>query len=122
MESHAESDHPCWRVTRLHDQTWRWPSELEAGTVFDGSVVATVSTIDLTIFRNYRVVGRETVHVPAGDFETWRVESEDTSLTNRTPVRGTYWVAEHVGLVRTEQAMMGSDRLTAELLSWTDGP
>ncbi len=108
---------------RFREQTWRWPHELSAGAVFEGSVLAAMSTIEIDLFRSYHVREREHVRVPAGEFDAWRVESADTTVTNPTPVAaGTYWVAEGIGLVRTEQAITGSERMVAELTSWTDAP
>ena len=98
---------------------WRWPVVLEPGTTFGGTARLRVQSDPqtwLTIERRHRVEQRETTAVPAGTFDAWRVDvSEETrDAEGAETVRGTLWVAEGVGLVRSVTGA-GRDQQVMEL-------
>lgn len=95
---------------------WRWPAQLEADQRFEG-----IATFDprnaemrppegaagpamLRVRRAHRVIRRESVEVPAGRFDAWRVEFEETQQFGEhgETGNGVQWVAPEVGLVKLE--------------------
>ncbi|MGE0786219.1 MAG: hypothetical protein AB7S26_11060 [Sandaracinaceae bacterium] len=95
---------------------WRWPAALSAGQSFSGTARfdprrAAMAVPDgttepdvLRVTRDHRVVGQESVEVPAGRFEAWRVDYEERQAFGEhgETGSGTVWVAEGVGLVRSQ--------------------
>jgi hypothetical protein len=56
---------------------------------------------DHVVRREYAVVGREEVAVPAGNFRAWRLDFAQTGdAAAGLSQRGVVWLAEAVGLVR----------------------
>lgn len=97
---------------------WRWPASLAEDERFEGT-----ATFDprrahmrppegeeeseaamLRVTRRHVVRGRETVEVPAGTYEAWRVDYEERQSFGSHGETGTgsLWVAEGVGLVKSE--------------------
>lgn len=118
-----------YRDTRRTAQ-WRWPVELAEGTAFRGTVTFDVSEAaarppdgaegdddHLTVSRNYVVAGRESVEVPAGTFDAWRVVFEERQAFRgpRETGNGTLWVAPEVGLVKSRLENSRGQVQTTEL-------
>lgn len=95
---------------------WRWPAELAAGQRFEGVATFDPRRADmrppegatgpamLRVRRRHHVIRQETVEVPAGRFEAWRVEFEETQQFGEhgETGNGVQWVAAEVGLVKLE--------------------
>ncbi|HKO97645.1 MAG TPA: hypothetical protein VJU86_11670 [Pyrinomonadaceae bacterium] len=63
-----------------------------------------------------RVVGPETVEVPAGKFQAMKVETK--VIQGGTPVSKTYWFANWIGLVKS-MTDTGSVKSTTELIDYS---
>lgn len=94
-------------LSELLSQGWRWPLHLQAGAHFGGELRRQVMDQQITVEREHRVIGRESVSTPAGSFDAWRVELTDRASPGTPPGEGTAWVAEGVGLVRLRQPTAG---------------
>ncbi len=100
----------------LSEPTWRWPPRLRVGEVFEGEVSLLLEgESPIATRRRHRVIARERVSVPAGDFDCWRVDITEWLEGQATPA-GSVWVAEGVGLVRSRRELPSETR-TMELIS-----
>jgi len=106
---------------QLDRQTWRWPDALRIGLEFAGTVDAVIGSMRVTARPEHRVIGREPVSVPAGLFEAWRVETTDTPDVGGEPHHSTWWVVEHLGLVKSVQEVDAETTLVQELTHYQDG-
>lgn len=94
------------RTLRFDRQTWRWPARLELGATFDGDVTVVLAGRPLgEVHRTHRVLAREPIEVEAGAFDAVRVETIDRH--GSTEIRSTWWVADGIGLVRSEESLGG---------------
>ncbi len=95
---------------------WRWPAALTPGLRFRGTATFDPRQADmrppdgvtepslLRVTRRHVVERQETIEVPAGRFEAWRVEYEESQQFGEhgETGRGVQWVAPEVGLVKLE--------------------
>jgi hypothetical protein len=83
---------------------WRWPRTLDIGREIKGAVEVKHpnTTTGIRIERSHRVIGREVVEVPAGRFDAYRVQFDETTRVadKAFAVKGDIWIAEGVGLVK----------------------
>ena len=89
----------------------RWESPEVPAVIEVGTKWETAYTMEQLgrVPTNYTVAGMETVTVPAGTFETYRVNYESTLNTGEKPylitqkTTGTKWYAPNVGLVKWDE-------------------
>ncbi|HET8860361.1 hypothetical protein [Marivirga sp.] len=85
------------------------PENLEAGQYLeDGGVKMTMKgpmQMNMGVkIQDRKVMAKENIEVPAGNFEAWRINSVvrfDAMVTRET--KNVEWIAKNVGLVRSEQ-------------------
>ncbi len=85
------------------------PDNLEVGQYLeDGGVNMTISgpmQMNMAIkIQDRKVMAKETIEVPAGTYEAWKINSivkMDMMMTRET--KNVEWIAKNVGLVRSEQ-------------------
>lgn len=92
---------------------WRWPRELRAGLTLEGTATfrpaederdaVTTAHAIARATRRHTVGARESVEVPAGTFDAWRIEyTEERELGEHGESgHGTQWIAPEAGLVRS---------------------
>jgi hypothetical protein len=107
-------------LLRFEGQTWRWPSVLRDGLEFGGTVDGVAGSLRRELTREHRVISRESITVPAGTFSAWRIEVVDRGPNAPTGAPGTWWVAEHVGLIRSVQVVDSTTTLVQELVERRD--
>ncbi|MFK7989271.1 MAG: hypothetical protein AB8I08_24845 [Sandaracinaceae bacterium] len=112
---------------------WRWPAELAEGLRFEGTASFdpdgsdmqrppdAVGPLVLRVTRHHVVERRERIEVPAGTFETWRVAYEENhAFGDRSETgNGVLWVAEGIGLVKSEAENAAGVTQTIELIRGT---
>ncbi len=80
------------------------PGDIQVGDDWSQSLVVEVSvdnrTMSFTIDNEFKATGYESVSVPAGTFETLKVEME-SSTDGGNPLKQTLWYAQDVGLVKS---------------------
>ena len=103
-------------ITQVGEPTWRWPAHLREGQTFEGDVTTRIGGESGTSHRTHRVLKREPVSVPAGDFDGWQVEVVE-QLASEADLAGTLWIAEGVGLLRSRREYLPGEEETVELLS-----
>ena len=64
-------------LSELKVQGWRWPAHLRAGAIFGGELRRTMLQQTLSVEREHRVLGIESVSTPAGSYDAWHVELTD---------------------------------------------
>lgn len=97
------------------DVGWRWPVELEVGAEFEGVVTMRMFGREHRARRRHTVGEVERVIVPAGSYEATRVEFVDSA--DQGELRGTVWVRESIGLIRSEREVRPGERVVLELSS-----
>lgn len=112
---------------------WRWPAELAEGMRFEGTASFdpegsdmqrppdAVGPLVLRVTRHHVVERRERIEVPAGTFEAWRVAYEENhAFGDRSETgNGVLWVAEGIGLVKSEAENAAGVTQTIELMRGT---
>lgn len=85
------------------------PSKLEPGMELDDGTVTMVTQAGVmsmnfkTHIHNRKVEGRETIETPAGTFECYRISQDaDVKSIVNVSTKSTEWVAEDVGVVKSE--------------------
>lgn len=83
------------------------PADLEVGKTWESTVTIGSSTINST----NKVDGRETITVPAGEFEAYRIISTSrmTSPTNTAEVNMKAWLVPNVGYIRMRSETIPSE-------------
>ena len=75
-------------------------TELKAGQLWDGvpGIFFISDTGKTTLVSQVRVVKQETVRVPAGDFASWRIEteSEESRSWSRAKIKCTFWYSQQM--------------------------
>jgi len=100
------------------------PNNLQVGDEWSQTTGLTAEAGDLSqnarVISNYRVVGVESVTVPAGTFDALKIEQRSTMIFNGQELltEATLWYALGVGNVRTENGLTGGDRFTLQLISY----
>ena len=117
------------------EDRWRWPVRLRTDLRFEGTARFDPSDSDmrpaegaeeegvLRVTRRHVVREQEMVEVPAGSFEAWRVEYEETHEYGGHSETGTgvLWVAPNVGMVKSEAENSQGVTQVIELLEF-DNP
>jgi len=98
------------------EPSWRWPAHLDVGDEFEGHVQSSFGSDSTETERRHRVTARERVSVPAGDFDCLRVDFTESLDGESTPA-GSVWIAEGVGLVRSQRVLPDQTQ-TMELISF----
>lgn len=101
---------------RLVQQTWSMPRD-PTSTRYGGALELDVLGAPIMLRRLHRVVGHEQVEVDAGAFECVRVELEDETGANGTPITAVAWIAPSVGLVRMHLGGGAPEGASYELVS-----
>jgi hypothetical protein len=122
-EPGGESEEPWFGTTDIVSgrrmirgaRRWHWPVELSVGTHIDGELTFRPSPSESEQLgpeyarelerasRRHEVVARERITVPAGELDVWRVDyTEERALGQHVRRgRGTLWIAEEIGLVKS---------------------
>ena len=83
---------------------WRSTFDVRMEAVSPGADSPLSGPIDLNVTINRRAVAEETVTVPAGTYRALKIEAT-TDLGMGTPLRGTEWWAENVGMVKSTYSL-----------------
>lgn len=69
---------------------------------------------------NYNVIGKETITVPAGTFETLKIEQRASMVIQGKEILtdGLLWYALGVGNVQTETGLGGGEKFLVRLISY----
>jgi len=90
-------------LSELKVQGWRWPAHLRAGAIFGGELRRTMLQQTLSVEREHRLLGIESVSTPAGSYDAWHVELTDQAPGGSAAQHGDVWVMAGIGLVRLLQ-------------------
>lgn len=98
-------------LVELDGEGWLWPEALDEGREF-GGILYLRDTDGLPVSaarleRMHRVTGAERIEVPAGTFETARVEVREGLAGGELAPSSVMWVARGVGLVRLRSGQPG---------------
>ena len=88
---------------KISGDTLELPASLEIGKSWTSKNVVTTESDKIDQSSTYKVVGMESVTVPAGKFEALKITMTGTlnSTTLEGKINATYWYAKNVGTVKT---------------------
>lgn len=89
---------------KINGDTLELPASLKVGTSWTSKNVIVMESDKIDQSSTYKVVGTESVTVPAGKFETLKITMTGTlkSSTLEGKIDATYWYAKNIGTVKTK--------------------
>ncbi len=77
-------------------------------------------SLEARVITNYNVIGKETITVPAGTFETLKIEQRASMVIQGKEILtdGLLWYALGVGNVQTETGLGGGEKYLVRLISY----
>lgn len=77
-------------------------------------------SLEARVITNYNVIGKETITVPAGTFETLKIEQRASMVIQGKEILtdGLLWYALGVGNVQTETGLGGGEKFLVRLISY----